>query len=99
MVEVAATHPGIKWFIVDDSTISSIVIAGAATLEALSGDLRAPGYPAGFANPRTEVRAFLERSGVQAAFGDGVLFNTLRSRRTGRRSGKASASASGFLGS
>jgi MFS superfamily sulfate permease-like transporter len=45
VLEMAATQPGIKWFIVDDSTINSIGSTGAAMLEALSEDLRA-GYPA-----------------------------------------------------
>ena len=76
---MAATHPGIKWFIVDGSTINSIDSTGAAMLEALSEDLRARGIRLGFANIRTEVRTLLERSGVQAALGDGALFLTLKS--------------------
>ena len=79
VLEVAATHPGIKWLIVDDSTINSIDSTGAAMLEALSEDLRARGMRLGFANPRTEVRALLERSEVQAALGDSALFTTFKS--------------------
>jgi high affinity sulfate transporter 1 len=79
VLEMAATHPGIKWFIVDGSTINSIDSTGAATLEALSEDLRVRGIRLGFANIRTEVRALLERSGVEAALGDGALFPTLKS--------------------
>jgi SulP family sulfate permease len=79
VLEMAATHPGIKWFIVDDSTINSIGSTGAAMLEALSEDLRARGIRLGFANIRTEVRTLLERCGVQAALGDGALFPTLKS--------------------
>jgi anti-anti-sigma regulatory factor len=78
-LEMAATHPGIKWFIVDGSPINSIDSTGAAMLEALSEDLRARGVRLGFANLRTEVRALLERSGVQAALGDGAFFPTLES--------------------
>jgi sulfate permease, SulP family len=48
-------------------------------LEALSEDLRGRGIRLGFANLRTEVRALLERSGVQAALGNGALFPTLKS--------------------
>jgi hypothetical protein len=40
---------------------------------------RVLGIRLGFANPRTEVRALLERSGVEAALGDGALFTTLKS--------------------
>ena len=79
VLEMAASHSGIKWFIVDGSTLNSIDTTGAAILEALSEDLRARGIRLGFANLRTEVRALLERSGVQAALGDGALFPTLKS--------------------
>jgi high affinity sulfate transporter 1 len=79
VLEMAATHPGIKWFIVDGGTINSIDSTGAAMLEALSEDLGARGIRLGFANIRTEVRTLLERSGVQAALGDGALFPTLKS--------------------
>ena len=65
--------------IVDGGTINSIDSTGAAMLEALSEDLRARGIRLGFANIRTEVRTLLERSGVQAALGDGALFPTLKS--------------------
>jgi MFS superfamily sulfate permease-like transporter len=40
VLEVAASHPGIKWFIVDGSPINSVDSTGAAMLEALSEDLR-----------------------------------------------------------
>ena len=79
VLEVVASHPGVKWLIVDGSPINSIDSTGAAMLEALSEDLRARGIRLGFANLRTEVRASLERSGVQAALGDGALFTTLKS--------------------
>jgi anti-anti-sigma regulatory factor len=77
--EVAATHPGIKWFIVDGSTINSIDSTGAAMLEALSEDLHAPGYPARLCQPPNRGLRLLERSGVQAVLGDGALFTTLKS--------------------
>src|SRR5271166_768285 len=73
------THPGIKWLIVDGSTINSVDSTGAAILEALSEDPRARGIRLGFANLRTDVRALLDRSGVQAALGDGALLPTLKS--------------------
>ena len=79
VLEVAAAHPGIKWLIVDGSTINSIDSTGAAMLEALSADLHTRGIHLGFANLRTEVRTLLERSGVQAALGEGALFPTLKS--------------------
>src|SRR5271166_6434406 len=79
VLEVVASHPGVKWLIVDGSPINSIDSTGAAMLEALSEDLRARGIRLGFANLRTELRASLERSGVQAALGDGALFTTLKS--------------------
>jgi MFS superfamily sulfate permease-like transporter len=79
VLEIAASHPGIKWFIVDGSPINTIDSTGAAILEALSEDMRTRGIRLGFANLRTEVRALLERSGVQAALGDGALFTTLKS--------------------
>jgi high affinity sulfate transporter 1 len=78
VLETAATHPGIQWFIVDGSTINSVDSTGAAVLEALSDDLRTRGIRLGFANLRTEVRALLERSGVLAALGDGALFPSLK---------------------
>ena len=76
---MAASHAGAKWFIVDGSSINTIGSTGAAMLEALSEDLRALGTRLGFANLRTEVRALLERSGVQAALDEGALFPTLKS--------------------
>jgi anti-anti-sigma factor len=87
VLEMAATHPGIKWLIVDGSTINSVDSTGAAILEALSEDLRTRGIRLGFANLRTEVRRLLERSGVQAALGDGALFPTLKSAVDSRVSG------------
>ena len=79
MLEIATSHPDIKWFIVDGSTINGVDSTGAAVLEALSEDMRTRGIRLSFANLRTEVRALLERSGVQAALGDGALFTTLKS--------------------
>ena len=79
VLEMADSHPGIKWFIVDGSTINMVDSTGAAILEALSEDLRTRGIRLGFANLRTEICALLERSGVQAALGDGALFPTLKS--------------------
>jgi sulfate permease, SulP family len=79
VLEMAATHLSIKWFIVDGSPINSIDSNGAAMLEALSEDLRVRGIRLGFANLRTEVRALLERSGVLTVLGDGALFPTLKS--------------------
>jgi MFS superfamily sulfate permease-like transporter len=79
VLEMAGSHPGVKWFVVDGSTINSVDTTGAAILEALSEDLRTRGIRLGFANLRTEVRALLDRSGVQAALGDGALFPTLKS--------------------
>jgi MFS superfamily sulfate permease-like transporter len=76
VLDNAALHPGIKSFVVDGSPINSIDSTGAAMLEGLSEDLRERGIRLDFANLRTEVRALLERSGVQAALGDGALFAT-----------------------
>jgi STAS domain len=41
VLEVAASRPGIKWFVVDGGPINIIDSTGAAMLEALAGDLRA----------------------------------------------------------
>jgi hypothetical protein len=41
--------------------------------------MRTRGIRLGFASLRTEVRALLERSEVQAALGDGALFTSLKS--------------------
>jgi sulfate permease, SulP family len=79
VLEMAVSHPGIKWLIVDGGPINSVDSTGAAMLEALSEDLSTRGIRLGFANLRTEVRALLERSGVLAALGDGALFPTLKS--------------------
>jgi high affinity sulfate transporter 1 len=79
VLEMAATHPGIKWLIIDGAPINSIDSTGAAMLESLSEDLSTRGIRLGFANLRTEVRGLLERSGVRAALGDGALFPTLKS--------------------
>jgi hypothetical protein len=43
VLEVAASRPGIKWFVVDGGPINTIDSTGAATLEALVADLRARG--------------------------------------------------------
>jgi len=79
VLEMAASRPGIKWFVVDGGPINIIDSTGASMLEALVSDLRARGIRLGFANLRTEVRALLERSGVKAALGEGALFPTLKS--------------------
>ena len=79
VLELAASRPGIKWFVVDGGPINAIDSTGADMLEALADDLRARGIRLGFANLRTEVRALLERSGVKAALGEGALFPTLKS--------------------
>ena len=79
VLEVAASRPDIKWFVVDGGPINIIDSTGAAMLEALAGDLRARGIRLGFANLRTEVRGLLERSGVKAALGEGAFFSTLKS--------------------
>jgi SulP family sulfate permease len=79
VLEMAVSHPGIKWLIVDGGPINSVDSTGAAMLEALSEDLSTRGIRLGFANLRTEVRALLERSGVLAALGDGALFPSLKS--------------------
>jgi sulfate permease, SulP family len=49
VLEVAASHPGVKWLIVDGSPINSIDSTGAAMLEALSEDLRTRGIRLGSA--------------------------------------------------
>lgn len=77
--QTTASHPGVKWIVVDGSPINSIDGTGAAMLEGLSEDLCARGLRLGFANLRTEIRALLERSGVHAALRDGALFPTLKS--------------------
>jgi hypothetical protein len=45
VLEVAASRPGIKWFVVDGGPINIIDSTGAAMLEALAGDLRARDPP------------------------------------------------------
>lgn len=63
----------------DGGPINTIDSTGAAVLDALADDLRQRGVKLGLANIRTEVLAFLERTGTMETIGNDAVFATLKS--------------------
>ena len=79
VLDLAAAQPGLKWVILDGSTVNTIDSTGAETVEALARDLARQGIRLGLAGFRTGARGMLERSGTMAAIGADSVYPTLKS--------------------
>jgi high affinity sulfate transporter 1 len=75
----AAAQPGLKWLVIDGSTVNTIDSTGAETLEALAGDLNRQGIRLGLAGFRSETLAMLRRAGALSAVGADFVYPTLKS--------------------
>jgi MFS superfamily sulfate permease-like transporter len=80
-LQLASAAPGTRWLVVDGGPVNTIDATGASTIDELAGELRQRGIRLGFANLRTEVRATLERAGVEEQVGEDAFFATLNSAR------------------
>lgn len=79
VLDLTAAHPGLKWLVVDGSSVNTIDTTGAETLEGLARDLVGRGIRLALAGFRTETRRMLERSGAMAEIGAGSVYPTLKS--------------------
>jgi MFS superfamily sulfate permease-like transporter len=77
VLEIVAARRGIRWFIVDGSTINLVDSTSVEMLEALARELTSRGIRFGLANFRSEIRATFERSGVLTQIGAKFIFPTL----------------------
>ena len=77
VMELVAGRPGIKWFILDGSTINTVDVTSAEILESLPGDLAARGIRFGLANVHRDVRNQLESAGALERIGTDSIFPTL----------------------
>src|SRR5215475_6132192 len=69
VMELVATHPDTKWFIVDGSTINMVDITGTEMLESLAEELAARRVRFSLANARREVRNGLKVAGALESIG------------------------------
>lgn len=79
VLELAAAQPGLKWLIIDGSTVNTIDSTGVETVEALARDLARRGIRIGLAGFRTETRDMLQRGGAMAAIETDAVYPTLKS--------------------
>jgi MFS superfamily sulfate permease-like transporter len=79
VLELAGGHPGLKWFILDGSTINLVDVTGAEMLDSLTQELSSRSIRFGLANVRRDVGATLERAGVATRIGSEFMFQTLNS--------------------
>ena len=79
VLELAAAHPGLKWLVIDGSTVNTIDSTGAETIEALARDLAQQGIRLGLAAFRTETREMLQRTGAMSAMEADSVYPTLKS--------------------
>jgi high affinity sulfate transporter 1 len=81
VLELASQLEGTRWFVVDGSPLNTIDTTGAAAVADLGEELGRRGIRLAFANLRSEVRAVLERAGVQSRLGEDAFYTTLNSAR------------------
>jgi len=77
VVELISSHPDIKWFILDGSTINVVDITSAEMLESLVGELDSMGVRFGLASVHHDVRNKLERAGALKRIGADSIFPSL----------------------
>src|SRR5262245_17696477 len=77
VVELVTSHPDIKWFILDGSTINVVDITSAEMLESLVGELESRGVRFGLASVHRDVRYKLERAGALERIGANSIFPSL----------------------
>jgi high affinity sulfate transporter 1 len=78
VLELAAAHPGLKWLVIDGSTVNTIDSTGADTVETLARELARQSIRLGLAGFRSETRGMLERAGAMAAIGPDSVYPTLK---------------------
>lgn len=78
VLELAAAQPGLKWLVIDGSTVNTIDSTGADTVQMLAGELARQGIRLGLAGFRSETRGMLERAGALAAIGTDSIYPTLK---------------------
>jgi len=75
----AASTPGLKWFLLDASSIPSIDATGAETVEELREALEMRGIVLAVATARHKVRNMLGRAGTLDRLGDDQVHPTIKS--------------------
>jgi MFS superfamily sulfate permease-like transporter len=81
VLSLAAARDGLKWLVLDGSTVNTIDSTGAETLEALARELARKDIRLALANFHTETRHMLERAGAMAAIAADDVYPTLKSAR------------------
>jgi high affinity sulfate transporter 1 len=79
VLEVVAAEPGLKWVVIDGSTVNTIDSTGAEAVAALADDLARQGIRLVLAGFRSEARNLLERAGAMAVIGEAAVYPTLKS--------------------
>jgi high affinity sulfate transporter 1 len=79
VLQLACAQPGLRWLVIDGSTVNTIDSTGADTVESLARDLARQGIRFGLAGFRSETRSVLERAGAMAAIETGAVYPTLKS--------------------
>ena len=72
-----AMPPDTRWFVLDASAITQVDTTAAAMLEEVRADLAERGAAFGLAELHAEVRDLLDRAGLLAAIGPGMIFDDL----------------------
>lgn len=72
-----AMPAGTRWFVLDASAITQVDTTAAAMLEEVRADLAERGAAFGLAELHAEVRDLLDRAGLLAAIGPGMIFDDL----------------------
>ena len=78
ILELAAAQGGVKWVVIDGSTVNTIDSTGAEVVEAIARDLARQRTRLGLAGFRTETRTILDRAGALAAIGTDAVYPTLK---------------------
>lgn len=76
---LVAAHPGLKWLVIDGSSVNTVDSTGAETVETLARELAQRGIRLGLAGFRTETRNMLERAGAMKAIPSDCVYPTLKS--------------------
>ena len=78
ILDLATAEPGLKWIIIDGSTVNTIDSTGADTIQVLAGDLAGKGIRLGLAGFHTETQTMLRRTGALEAIGADTVYPTLK---------------------
>ena len=72
-----AEPPSTRWLILDASAVTQVDSTAAAMLEEVRADLSARGVALGLAELHADVQGLLDRAGLLAAIGSGMIFDDL----------------------